>query len=206
MAAIQTKWVDVGGGNVYTTTEWGFDPTFSFGTMSNTADGASDVSINSVFTSTNVVDLFWYTNTSLTGIYFRISTLQSNSGFERLIIGSTEYVRGNATSYSQLSGQTIWQWTETTGTGGAYSVNPFGTTAGANVQVVFDDSASSVTYIGISSGAISLGDLQTFFGGTSPASLSEYYRGGGLVPDIPENSGIPTSGVITLADFYDSAK
>lgn len=32
------------------------------------------------------------------------------------------------------------------------------------------------------SGAISLGDIQTVMGGSNPISLSEYYRGGGLTP------------------------
>ena len=51
-----------------------------------------------------------------------------------------------------------------------------------------------------SSGAISLADLATEFGGTAPHSMSEYYRGGGLVPN--NNTGVPTSGVISLSDFY----
>lgn len=44
--------------------------------------------------------------------------------------------------------------------------------------------------------------LQTEFGGTNPISLNEYYRGGGLVPDIPANSAVPTSGAISLSNFY----
>jgi hypothetical protein len=45
-------------------------------------------------------------------------------------------------------------------------------------------------------------------GGSNPISLSEYYRGGGIVrstyPDGtgPINGNIPTSGVITMANFY----
>lgn len=52
------------------------------------------------------------------------------------------------------------------------------------------------------SGPISLGDIATEFGGAAPHSLSEYYRGGGLVPDTAANAGIPTSGPISLSDFY----
>ena len=45
----------------------------------------------------------------------------------------------------------------------------------------------------VSSGAVSLGDIQTEFGGTNPASLSEYYSTGNA----------PASGEIQLAaDFY----
>ena len=52
------------------------------------------------------------------------------------------------------------------------------------------------------SGTITLDDLQTEFGGSNPIQLSEYYRGGGLVPDSATNSGVPTSGTISLDDFY----
>ena len=34
-----------------------------------------------------------------------------------------------------------------------------------------------------SSGVLTLNDIQTEFGGTNPIDLSDYYRGGGLVPD-----------------------
>jgi hypothetical protein len=46
--------------------------------------------------------------------------------------------------------------------------------------------------------------IATEFGGTVPHSLNEYYRGGGLVPNAPANSAIPTSGQIAIGDFYGS--
>lgn len=52
------------------------------------------------------------------------------------------------------------------------------------------------------SGVLTLADIQTEFGGTNPISLSEYYRGGGLVPDSALNTSVPTSGVISVSDFY----
>lgn len=54
------------------------------------------------------------------------------------------------------------------------------------------------------SGAISLSQIRTEFGGSAPDSLSEYYRGAGLVPDISANSAIPTTGPIKLSDFYNA--
>lgn len=53
--------------------------------------------------------------------------------------------------------------------------------------------------------AISIDTIATEFGGTTPHSISEYYRGGGLVPNTPGNAAIPTSGQIALGDFYGSA-
>ena len=55
------------------------------------------------------------------------------------------------------------------------------------------------------SGILTLDDIQTEFGGTNPIDLSDYYRGGGLVPDIAGNAAIPTSGVISVSDFYGSS-
>lgn len=43
------------------------------------------------------------------------------------------------------------------------------------------------------------------FGGSVPHSLSEYYRGGGLVPNSPINAAIPTSGTIAMGNFYGAA-
>lgn len=53
-----------------------------------------------------------------------------------------------------------------------------------------------------SSGAISIDDIVAEFGGTSPDGLDEYYRGGTYVPDITANNGVPTSGTISIEDFY----
>ena len=52
------------------------------------------------------------------------------------------------------------------------------------------------------SGAISFLDIRNEFGGTNPVNISNYYRGGALVPDIDANSNIPSSGTITLNNFY----
>lgn len=59
------------------------------------------------------------------------------------------------------------------------------------------------------SGALSLGtsagitrSIVVEFGGGTPHSLSEYYRGGGLVPVHGGTSGIPASGTISFSDFH----
>lgn len=55
------------------------------------------------------------------------------------------------------------------------------------------------------SGTISATTIQTEFGGANPISISEYYRGGGLVPNTGTNAGIPTSGQISYSQFYGSS-
>jgi hypothetical protein len=52
------------------------------------------------------------------------------------------------------------------------------------------------------SGTISLNDLQTEFGGSNPIAISEYYLGGGLVPNLVVNANVPISGQISLSNFY----
>ena len=53
-----------------------------------------------------------------------------------------------------------------------------------------------------SSAPIDIGDLVTEFGGSTPHSLTEYYRGGSLVPNTTANNSVPTSGAISLTDFF----
>jgi len=54
-----------------------------------------------------------------------------------------------------------------------------------------------------SSGIITMEQLRAEFGGPTPIVLQDYYRGGGLVPDSPNNSNVPTSGRIVFPDdFY----
>lgn len=54
------------------------------------------------------------------------------------------------------------------------------------------------------SGTLSLADIQTEFGGSNPISLSEYYRGGLYVTE--NNTGVPTSGSISISNFYGAVK
>ncbi len=53
-----------------------------------------------------------------------------------------------------------------------------------------------------SSGAISINSLVGEYGGSAPHSMSEYYRGGGLVANHSNNGNVPTSGTISLSNFY----
>ncbi len=54
------------------------------------------------------------------------------------------------------------------------------------------------------SGTLSLADIQTEFGGSNPISLSEYYRGGPYV--TANNTGVPTSGSISISNFYGAVR
>jgi len=51
-----------------------------------------------------------------------------------------------------------------------------------------------------SSGAISLANIQSEFGGSNPISLSEYYLNGAYTTS--NNTSVPTSGAISIDNFY----
>ena len=51
------------------------------------------------------------------------------------------------------------------------------------------------------SGPLNMNDIAGEFGGSTPHSLSEYYRNGGLTTS--NNTSVPTSGAISIGDFYD---
>lgn len=57
----------------------------------------------------------------------------------------------------------------------------------------------------VSSGQISLTDIQAEFGGSNPINLNEYYRGGAYVTDWTGTASIPTSGQASLSQFYGAA-
>lgn len=52
------------------------------------------------------------------------------------------------------------------------------------------------------SGTISLANVQSEFGGSNPISINEYYRNGSNVSNSSANNSIPTSGTISLSNFY----
>lgn len=56
------------------------------------------------------------------------------------------------------------------------------------------------------SGSISIQDIVNEFGGTAPHALNEYYKGGALVPISNANVNVPTSGAISLENFYGASR
>jgi hypothetical protein len=59
------------------------------------------------------------------------------------------------------------------------------------------------------SGSLTISDIVAEFGGTAPYDISDYYRGGGLVPNKNVNSNIPLAGSsqpIKFSQFYGATK
>jgi hypothetical protein len=54
------------------------------------------------------------------------------------------------------------------------------------------------------SGALTLNDIQTEFGGANPIGFDEYYAGGSYVPagTSGTNGAVPSSGTISISNFY----
>ena len=55
-----------------------------------------------------------------------------------------------------------------------------------------------------SSGPISFQNLRSVFGTGNPVAINTLYRGGTHVPNIPIDNSIPTSGTISLQNFYNA--
>jgi len=49
--------------------------------------------------------------------------------------------------------------------------------------------------------AVSMSDIRTTFGASGTVSLSQFYRGGSLVPNVTTNSSVSTTGAISLGSF-----
>jgi len=58
------------------------------------------------------------------------------------------------------------------------------------------------------SGTLRFSEIRDEFDASNPVSISQYYRGGALVPDSPPNANIPNVPGLTiqLADFYGASK
>lgn len=57
-----------------------------------------------------------------------------------------------------------------------------------------------------SSGTITLAQIQTEFGGANPIGLNEYYKGGAYVTTSDNAPNVPTSGTISLSNFWGASK
>jgi len=55
------------------------------------------------------------------------------------------------------------------------------------------------------SGVLSMSNLATEFGDSTPNSMSEFYRGGSLVADNAVNGNVPSSGAVSFSNYYASA-
>jgi len=56
-----------------------------------------------------------------------------------------------------------------------------------------------------SGSSLAISEIAAEFGGSTPHSMSEYYRGGSNVPSASSTSGIAASGAITMSSFYGTA-
>lgn len=52
---------------------------------------------------------------------------------------------------------------------------------------------------------ISASQIRTEYGGSNPFTITQYYRGGSLVYNCAANQYVPTSGKISIADFWTAA-
>lgn len=89
---------------------------------------------------------------------------------------------------------------------GTYTVTVGGFSGGKEpdyyVATLTGSVTASATQYTVTSGVISLGGVRTFFGDSGSVALGDLYKGGSIVPNISQNSGVPTSGEIAMDDLY----
>lgn len=142
--------------------------------------------------------------------------------------GATITVTGSGTASTQVSKNNADFFTSLTGisngdtiysrgtTSSSYSSNTTATVTANSVSdsVVLTTEANptagnnEIPFPVTSGNPISIDDIASFFAGTSvgrPDNLGAFYRGGTYVPNITTNTNIPTSGAISMGDFYGSA-
>ena len=56
------------------------------------------------------------------------------------------------------------------------------------------------------SGTLTLGMIQTEFSAPGGTGLTDFYRGGTYVPNSSANANVPTSGTISILDFYGASE
>jgi hypothetical protein len=114
----ETQTVTVGTLSVKGITQWGFGT--GFGSISDGTFG---------FISNATINYLGWINTG-SQLTFQIAGLYSNSGWTKVTISGTDFLRSAATfSTSTGPDRTIWSWPSVS--------NPFGTTVGASVPAVF---------------------------------------------------------------------
>ena len=115
----ETQTVTVGTFSAKGVTLYGFNSAAAAGSIS---DGTFDFVSNAVITILN-----W---TNFNQLNFEITGVFANSGWTKVTISGTDFLRSAATFTTQASpARTLWQWS------GASNV--FGTTIGATVPAVF---------------------------------------------------------------------
>ena len=177
MATLQTKWVDRGSLTVYGTTLTGKSGT-AFGAVSNTQNGTSNDSLDSVFSGSSVQSLY-HTTGSGGIVNLTLTGNRANSTFATLEIGSLTLNRTAATySYNSTTNTTNWSW--------SVSSTPFGASNGVDTEVTWDDGTSSTAVTNITFDP-------TVTAATEPSgsgSTSNYFSWTNIVNNVHLNSTI----------------
>ena len=216
---LETKWVDVGTDSytffTLTTNLYGYDDTSnilydSFGTISDTQNGASDASITQLYRDKNMTRASWSdaagqtANQQVSVSFDAISPFYDNTAWSSIQIGATTYTR--ATSNDPTPSLGIWFWSTTS--------NPFGTSVGADRQITITGHRTPIrlsTSIGTLSYPNGTGltsfdiEIKTLAPAYSDSSIYEVWSGsyGGTLEGSRNGDGI-----ITVSDFIadDSSK
>lgn len=153
--------------------------------LSNTATIAGNTY---TFNSLYPTDLVNMTVSNSAGASFTITTTNCSSNKSSMTSGSTAQLSFSAT--------------------GNYSAYFYAVTGGKEPEVytftISGTVVAAVTQYSITTGTISMDGVRDFLTTASNNSISmnAFYKGGSLVPNISQNSGVPSSGAISLGNLH----
>lgn len=182
-------------------------------TATSSADATPDAfSLGSNITSANRSTQYMGNSVTVSGISTGVTATISGSGI--FTVNDTNSANANSSSKTVNNGDVVRVWI----TSSASYSTAVGTTLNiggvadywqvTTVAQPVNPQNGTLIPLGISSGAISMGQLRQFFGdvvyNSNAVSMSDLYKGGYLVPNLTQNSAIPTSGTISLSNFYNA--
>ena len=205
----------------YTVT--GVGTSYRWNTSSQSAVGASGAT-NTVYLTNNGSLLAPFSlgadisNAAKSTYYYRLFTVSGASATFSTSTsgtGATTEVSSDGSTWASTvvrgDGEAVYVRLKSSSSNSTTSTHTVSSNAGSSDSVLITTAAGAtgsgtLIPLGITSGAIDLNTLRNFFGNptynSNTISMSNLYKGGDLVPNITQNSSVPTSGEIELADLY----
>lgn len=164
----------------------------------------------------NPSEVTYFSPVTLTGMDAGVNvTATATNGEVALQSGTTAERTFAASKVAQLGDTLLTRATAPTGYSQSktFTLDVSGVTDSVILSTPTDPSTGTQINLGITSGAISMDNLldlfmgqsQGFWGYTRPTDMGSLYKNGTYVPNISANASVPTSGAISIGNFYGAA-
>ena len=164
----------------------------------------------------NPSEVTYFSPVTLTGMDAGVNvTATATNGEVALQSGTTAERTFAASKVAQLGDTLLTRATAPTGYSQSktFTLSVSGVSDSVVLSTPTDPSSGTQINLGITSGAISMDNLldlfmgqsQGFWGYTRPTDMGSLYKNGTYVPNISANASVPTSGAISIGNFYGAA-